>query len=379
MSAFITVNREKCIGCGMCQRNCPKSAIQVIDKKASISFECVACQVCVKVCPVGALSVAEAPKEQGFVTCGSCPVHCRIREGKTGGCKRFRCVNGELKRVIPLYTVDKSSIKMDHETMLPDKPLITGIGSGTNLQKMPARIVAMDNVDGVDVVTAVTEAVLSFSGVRVILETEAEVGAEGSAIRRDKKIVGYVTSSWAGERTLSIGGVTLVKGKDGFIAASTVVELLDGKTVMLQVDNGPVLTLTKGQPPVINGEVTSPTDKVDLVYVGGVGGGVMGALRYDEAPSIRAAIHEGRILVTSGGRQVHLMPGGNAIIEVDATDMPTGAFAYEPTPATSMPVEFTMSKETYFKECSYHDAIVPLEDVLEKYPHVMIQGGREQF
>ena len=114
MSAFITVNREKCIGCGMCQRNCPKSAIQVIDKKASISFECVACQVCVKVCPVGALSVAEAPKEQGFVTCGSCPVHCRIHEGQTGGCKRFRCMNGELKRVIPLYTVNTSSIKIDH-------------------------------------------------------------------------------------------------------------------------------------------------------------------------------------------------------------------------------------------------------------------------
>ncbi|HIU31659.1 MAG TPA: DUF362 domain-containing protein [Candidatus Caccousia avistercoris] len=45
------VNQEKCVGCGMCQRNCAHSAISIADRKASIDpSKCVGCGRCIGAC-----------------------------------------------------------------------------------------------------------------------------------------------------------------------------------------------------------------------------------------------------------------------------------------------------------------------------------------
>lgn len=56
--ADITINPEKCRGCGMCKRNCPVEAISgeikqphVIDKE-----KCIKCGTCISVCPFKAIS-----------------------------------------------------------------------------------------------------------------------------------------------------------------------------------------------------------------------------------------------------------------------------------------------------------------------------------
>lgn len=45
-----------CIGCGICEKNCPQDAIHVNDNLAKIDYEkCVNCGICVAKCPTGAI------------------------------------------------------------------------------------------------------------------------------------------------------------------------------------------------------------------------------------------------------------------------------------------------------------------------------------
>lgn len=56
---IITINEEKCNGCGLCIPNCPEGAIQIIDEKARLISElfCDGLGACIGHCPEGAISV----------------------------------------------------------------------------------------------------------------------------------------------------------------------------------------------------------------------------------------------------------------------------------------------------------------------------------
>ena len=48
----VTLDREKCIGCGSCVKRCPTEAIRLREGKASVIYEkCIACGECVRICP----------------------------------------------------------------------------------------------------------------------------------------------------------------------------------------------------------------------------------------------------------------------------------------------------------------------------------------
>ena len=54
------VNQEKCIGCGVCAKNCPQQAIKLTEKKASIDKKkCIGCGECYIVCKSGAIKPGE--------------------------------------------------------------------------------------------------------------------------------------------------------------------------------------------------------------------------------------------------------------------------------------------------------------------------------
>ncbi len=55
-SPRLTVNEEKCVGCGMCENSCPAGAAQVADGKSTIDKgKCIGCFECVAVCPEKAI------------------------------------------------------------------------------------------------------------------------------------------------------------------------------------------------------------------------------------------------------------------------------------------------------------------------------------
>ncbi len=48
----VTLEKDKCVGCTNCIKNCPTEAIRVTDGKASIISErCIDCAICIRVCP----------------------------------------------------------------------------------------------------------------------------------------------------------------------------------------------------------------------------------------------------------------------------------------------------------------------------------------
>lgn len=61
-SAIITIDVEKCNGCGKCVDVCKDFGIKLMDEKAYVSgnalFRCIACGHCMAVCPQKAISIS---------------------------------------------------------------------------------------------------------------------------------------------------------------------------------------------------------------------------------------------------------------------------------------------------------------------------------
>ena len=174
------------------------------EKKASISELCVDCGACTKVCPKEAIQSGTC--REGGTQCLSCPISCYIKAGNTGACQRFVNREGNLVRNIPLqrYEDVKTIVGKEHEEIIR-KPLITGIGAGTTYpDTKPAPYIVQSKLDGIDVVTVVTEAPLSYSGIKVKIDTDMHVGEEGAPVLIGKRKVGHLCTEEYGSKILSL-------------------------------------------------------------------------------------------------------------------------------------------------------------------------------
>jgi len=57
--SIITIDEDRCNGCGQCVPDCPEGAIQIIDGKARLVSDlfCDGLGACIKTCPYEALKV----------------------------------------------------------------------------------------------------------------------------------------------------------------------------------------------------------------------------------------------------------------------------------------------------------------------------------
>ena len=63
--AAMSVCSTSCIGCGLCQKECKKDAIHVVNGVAVIDYDkCVGCKLCTKVCPRDAILPAATAEEK---------------------------------------------------------------------------------------------------------------------------------------------------------------------------------------------------------------------------------------------------------------------------------------------------------------------------
>ncbi len=280
------IDKDKCIGCGYCVRDCPLSAVRLQEKKAVFLKNCTECGACIRVCEQAAI-VREPVAPADAVLCDSCPINCRIREGNLGACQRYRNRNATLVRVTPLHTFeDVKEIVGPEPADAIRTPLVTAIGAGTTYPDCkPAPVIVRGRQRDVDVVTVVTEAPLSYSGIMVKIDTDVTVGEEGADVLVGKRKVGMLVTEQYGSKMLSIGGVNLLTGKDGLVVARTITELANRNSVKVTVRGGAKLEIQVGRPPVINGE-TPPSMRV------GCGSATLGLF----APLLRAAADEVIIL-----------------------------------------------------------------------------------
>ncbi len=230
--------------------------LQVKGKKVSLEKGCVECKTCSKVCPEGVFTFYEPKK---WPLCTACPLQCSIPDGSYGACHRYVNEGGEIKRKARLITYEEVKEYLRGPAPEISEPLITGIGSGTTYPDFrPSPIIVKGVRNGVDIVTVVTEAPLSYSGLKLKLDTDQHLGSEGKRVfykRKGRHTIGHLCTEEYGSKMISLGGVNIFTSKHGLFSAKVIKELIDGKSVEISVEDGASLRLKIGDRPVVNGVV----------------------------------------------------------------------------------------------------------------------------
>ncbi len=202
------------------------------------------------------------------IRCDACPVMCYIAEGKVGACDRYANEGGRIVRCDPLTILDRTlehggevtpflKSEWDGRVLGGEDMFVSGIGAGTTYPDYkPAPFIVSRQIDGVDFVTVVTEAIYSYCGVKVKIDTDRHLGHEAAAVRARGEVIGHVTTSEYGSQMLSLGGVEHLTGgtkDEGRATCDALLNLCNRQAVELTVDGGASVIVQAGQPPIVDG------------------------------------------------------------------------------------------------------------------------------
>ncbi|MEO1719876.1 MAG: 6-hydroxynicotinate reductase [Pseudomonadota bacterium] len=208
-------------------------------------------------------TVKASPK----IRCDACPVMCFIADGQTGACDRYANQDGQIVRTDPITLLSNrieagSEIKpflkadWDGETVRDDDVFVVANGAGTTYPDYkPAPFIISRTVDDADFVTVVTEAIFSYCGVKVKIDTDRHIGAERAIVRVEGEPIGHVMTSEYGSQMLSLGGVDHLTGgtkSEGRTTCDALLKLCNGEAVELAIDEGSVVVVQAGQPPIVD-------------------------------------------------------------------------------------------------------------------------------
>ena len=210
------------------------------------------------------------------VECNACPVLCQISDGKVGACDRYANQAGVLVRVDPVLLVRQrldaaqgDAAAADLVPFLPqgsaavqepaDAPalFVTAVGAGTTYPDYkPAPFIVSSQVQGVDMVTVVTEGIFSYCSLKLKIDTDRWLGPEQANVRCNGEVVGHVSTAEYGSQMLSLGGVHHITGgskKEGRVTVDMVAALGNQQAVDLSIDGGAQVRVQAGRAPVVNG------------------------------------------------------------------------------------------------------------------------------
>ncbi len=197
------------------------------------------------------------------IRCDACPVMCYIADGRSGACDRYANEGGELVRVDPLVILERADqavpfVGDDWDGRIaPKETFVTAIGAGTTYPDYkPAPFIVSSEIDGIDIVTVVTEGIFSYCGAKVKIDTDRHLGPERALVRCEGEPVGHVTTAEYGSQMLSLGGVHHLTGggkKEGRVTCSTLLALCNCEPVEFTIDNGLTVIVEAGAAPIIDG------------------------------------------------------------------------------------------------------------------------------
>src|SRR5690606_21443774 len=123
-----------------------------------------------------------------------------------------------------------------------EQRFVSGIGAGTTYPDFkPAPFIVSQEVEGVDLITVVTEAIFSYCGVKVKIDTDRHIGPETATVRALGEPVGHVTTAEYGSQMLSLGGVRHLTGGSksaGRVTCDTMLALCNRQPVELTIGGG---------------------------------------------------------------------------------------------------------------------------------------------
>lgn len=208
--------------------------------------------------------MTETPEK---IRCDACPVMCYIAPGQSGACDRYANEAGRIVRTDPVvllsHTVEAGGRVVPFAARdwdgspVPADSFVTGIGSGTTYPDYkPAPFIVSSQVAGADMVTVVTEAIFSYCGVKVKVDTDRFLGPEGAVVRVEGEAVGHVTTAEYGSQMLSLGGVHHLTGgskSEGRVTCAAMLALCNGAAVEMEIEGGSRVVVQAGQAPIVDG------------------------------------------------------------------------------------------------------------------------------
>ena len=210
------------------------------------------------------------PEPVDKIRCDACPVMCYIKPGARGACDRYANEAGLLVRVDPHVVLEQAiegggtlvpfgagALDWDGSLVRESKTFVTAIGAGTTYPDYkPAPFIVSSEIEGIDMVTVVTEGIFSYCGVKVKIDTDRNLGPERALARVNGEAIGHVTTGEYGSQMLSLGGVHHLTGgskKEGRVTCDALLALCNGEAVELAIDEGASVLVQAGQPPRVNG------------------------------------------------------------------------------------------------------------------------------
>ncbi|MBP6899633.1 MAG: 6-hydroxynicotinate reductase [Burkholderiaceae bacterium] len=211
------------------------------------------------------------------IECNACPVLCQISEGKVGACDRYANQGGRLIRVDPVLIVDRRLAAGELGELVPFVPaptdvaavdavaavadeaalFVTAVGASTTYPDYkPAPFIVGSQLDGVDMVTVVTEGIFSYCSLKLKIDTDRWLGPEQANVRCQGEVVGHVSTAEYGSQMLSLGGVHHLTGgskKEGRVTVDMMQRLGNKQAVELTIDGGAQVLVQAGRAPVVNG------------------------------------------------------------------------------------------------------------------------------
>ena len=211
-----------------------------------------------------------SPSGDDKIRCDACPVLCHIRPGRAGACDRYAngtaCWCGSIRmscwsarwRRAAAWCRSRPAADWDGESLHEPQNFVTAIGAGTTYPDYkPAPFIVSSEIDGVDMVTVVTEGIFSYCGFKVKIDTDRYLGPEQALVRVEGEAVGHVTTGEYGSQMLSLGGVHHLTGgskKEGRVTCDALLDAVQRQGGRAQRSTGARRVVVQaGKAPIVNG------------------------------------------------------------------------------------------------------------------------------